>query len=486
MANPKASNPLAALRPGAKLHGFKLIEKLGAGGFGEAWLAENLDHERFALKIPANLEPKVLEALRREVDLFRRLRKSMEQDGSRPPIVYLKHDFLESDPPALAMEYVAGGDLRRAMRGRKPMSYFESLTVIRDVLEALDFAHGRGIIHRDLSPENILFDPSEKRWKVADFGLGRLCASAELSFANSAARSSETAAEDAAIAGKLHYMAPEQRREGTEVGPPADLYALGVIWAQLLTGQMEDGIPPLWQDEAPKQAQGLIKRCVNPDPEKRWPTASTLQKEIDRIEAARPVPPGMVANVISKTPTDKVALPPSEPDFAPVMEEESTSEAIASFILVTLMLVALASAIIAAITVYGAVKPDFSAMWPKPTPAPPTSYRRRRLSTRRVWRGPAAARGHELHLARVQFAQPIAAGSARRPRRPGGNALLGASADSKRQQRRGPAHQSGPRRLPEPARDSLRRHDARARPWTKKAATKAKDGVPFPSPSPSG
>jgi serine/threonine protein kinase len=133
------------LKPGAEYHGYVLIERLGAGGFGEAWLAENLDGEKLALKFPANLDFETLDVLRREVSLYKRLREAMRGDNQRPPIVALKQSLLDADPPALVMEYIAGGDLRRFRQQNdfRPLSFEESLPIVRDILEALAFAHSQ-------------------------------------------------------------------------------------------------------------------------------------------------------------------------------------------------------------------------------------------------------------------------------------------------------------------------------------------------------
>jgi serine/threonine protein kinase len=266
------------LTPGAFLHGYQLRERLGAGGFGEVWRAESPEGEILALKVSRRLEADALATLRREVELFRLLRPNADQK-ERGPVVALKRDLLSDAPPALVMEYMAGGDLRRWMQARlmRPLALAESLSIVRDVLEALEFARVRGVVHRDLSPENILLDLTDYRWKLADFGLGFLQAETELSLVRSGA-STELSTR---LAGKLRYMAPEVQR-GEQATASADLYALGVAWAQLLLGSMEGGLPANWAKRVPPEARPLLERCLEDSPADRWDTAGELLEALPR------------------------------------------------------------------------------------------------------------------------------------------------------------------------------------------------------------
>lgn len=282
-----AAGPVEPSRflPSQFVHGYELLEKLGEGGFGEAWLATDGEGRRVVLKFPAALGGAgALAALRREVEVFERLSAEFDP-AAPPPIVPLLADMLERDPPALVMEHMAGGDLRQYMRiqgGPVPVS--STNRIVADILQALKFAHARGVAHRDLSPENVLFDNVDYRWKVADFGLARLAIQNELSLE----RSGRTANATAAIAGKLHYMAPETAGGSETAGPPADIYALGVIWAQLLTGDGEAGLPAHWHQEiADEKSRDRVATCLLRDPAKR-PTAVDLlrprgKRWLDRV-----------------------------------------------------------------------------------------------------------------------------------------------------------------------------------------------------------
>jgi hypothetical protein len=309
MTTPPREFRTEEIRAGLEIHGYLLRERLGTGGFGEVWLAENLDRETFALKLGRRVCPTALEALRRELDVFRRLRRDMAD--ARPPIVGLKHNLLNADPPALVMEYVSGGDLRAFARRRGsgyPASPAEADAIMRDILDALAFVHDRGVSHRDLSPENVLYHEGERRWKVADFGLGAI-AETELSFL----RTGRSKQLSGSVAGKLDYMAPE-RRAGGEAGPAADLYAAGVIWAWLMAGSAHLlGLPANWSFQIPAARVPILTRCLEADPKKRWPSARALREALDEACPPDAEEPQMPSGAVS---TGRRVVAPETPSAA--------------------------------------------------------------------------------------------------------------------------------------------------------------------------
>jgi serine/threonine protein kinase len=273
-----------SFEPGQFVRGYRLIEFLGAGGFGEAWLAQSPHGgERVALKMARPERPGAAEALRREAEIFERLR--WDKQWQDPPLILLHQAFLDEEdgPPALVLEYAAGGNLRQWMKKRQgqPVPWQHTLRMIQSIVIALDWAHERGVIHRDLSPENILFDPKTDRWKVADFGAGTMeeaIREERVSFERSGGKSTVLAP---GIAGKLDYMAPEVRR-GEEATYRADFYALGVIWVQLLVGDMDAGLPALWMRQVPPHLLPSLETCLETHPSQRWPAAGKLSLEITR------------------------------------------------------------------------------------------------------------------------------------------------------------------------------------------------------------
>src|SRR3712207_138409 len=128
----------------------------------------------------------------------------------------------ESGTYYMAMEYVPGGTLKERIKGEGPLNPGEAAGIASRVAEALAVAHERGIVHRDIKPQNVLLTASGSEAKVADFGIAR-------------AVSSRTMTETNLVLGTAAYMSPEQVR-GERVGPASDLYSLGVVLYEMLTG----------------------------------------------------------------------------------------------------------------------------------------------------------------------------------------------------------------------------------------------------------
>ena len=232
-------------RAGRRVGEWVLESLRGAGGFGEVWLARHhvWADQRAAVKLPTH--PAYVRSLQREGGFAHRL----EHPGIVRPLGM--DPFAET--PYLVMEYVPGLDLRRYLQLVKKMSPEATTQVLRQVLEALAYAHAAGVIHQDVKPENILLheralagDPGfalEGTVKITDFGLGKAEAAAEdaqrgqKSIVFSTDASSPGAQQ---LAGSLDYMAPEQRGGG-EIDARADLYACGVLLYEMLTGERPAG-----------------------------------------------------------------------------------------------------------------------------------------------------------------------------------------------------------------------------------------------------
>jgi TPR repeat protein len=260
--------------PGAEIHGHILMERLGEGVFGETWLAENLDRERFVLKfLASDAGPEALDAARRAAARYRRMRAALEDGEARPPLAALKQSFLNTALPALAFERVAGANLARFRRDRgfQPMDFWQSLEIVRDILRALGFAHSQGVEHLGLTPRNVLFDPAAGgRWKVTDFGL-----------AAARAGQSTTRSGDAAA-----YLAPERRRGAIE-DPEAseDIYSLGALWAETLCGGEAPGAPLDWAKRVPAEAVPFLAGCLDSDPTLRWSSRDLLREVRAKLDA---------------------------------------------------------------------------------------------------------------------------------------------------------------------------------------------------------
>jgi serine/threonine protein kinase len=264
--------PIGTLLPGTSYH---LEELLGIGGFGAVYKARNrFEQNQPPRAIKFCLDSSMLSTLHRERAFFDRLMNAGGQDWSER-IVRLYGYALDVQPPFLVYEYVPGGDLtshlnaqrRKTGRGFRPAVAFE---LARQVAEALAFAHEKGLAHRDLKPANILV--SGATIKLTDFGIGAVVAAAIArgNFLSGSITHLSSAVDRASLfrgSGTPLYMSAEQRR-GEEPDPRHDLYSLGVVWYQLLVGDVTRELHPGWPDELIEEFQvpqthiELIQRCV--------------------------------------------------------------------------------------------------------------------------------------------------------------------------------------------------------------------------------
>jgi MFS family permease len=192
------------------------------------------------------------------------------------------------------MEFVDGVNLRQLLtHGR--ISPREALAVVPQICDALQFAHDQGIVHRDIKPENILLD-RRGRVKVADFGLAKIVANAPGNAEFASRRPVETGTDPAqASAGELteagkvmgtpQYMSPEQLRAPAEVDHRADIYALGVVFYQMLTGELpgETLEPPSRKVEIDVRLDEVVLRALAHNPELRYQQASFLKTQVETI-----------------------------------------------------------------------------------------------------------------------------------------------------------------------------------------------------------
>jgi formylglycine-generating enzyme required for sulfatase activity/serine/threonine protein kinase len=272
-----------------------LAELLGLGGFGEVWRADNPHLPSVALKFC--LDASAARTLRNEAELLGRVATF----GRHPGIVTLLDTALASDPPCLKYEYVPGGDLAALIQQWHaqpvPTLHPQVTGLMADLAAIVSFAHRLSppIVHRDLKPANILVQNGESgkvQVRVADFGIGGVAtrraredASTVTSrglFLTSALRGSCTPL----------YASPQQMR-GEDPDPRDDVYSLGVIWMQLLTGDLTTGATPDWRDEladrkVPDDVVSILAGCLAHRPEKRPADAAVLA---ERIAPLLPPPP---------------------------------------------------------------------------------------------------------------------------------------------------------------------------------------------------
>jgi tRNA A-37 threonylcarbamoyl transferase component Bud32 len=272
----------------------EIIERLGRGGMGVVYKARQPRLNRLvALKILAperEKDPAFAGRFEKEAQALARL--------SHPNIVTV-HDFGQAGGMYyLLMEFVDGVTLRQLLNASR-VSAREALAIVPQICDALQFAHDHGIVHRDIKPENILLDRLG-RVKVADFGLAKLVGSNEPLTPSLSPSDGERVAkpgegnpvrtEAGKVMGTPQYMAPEQTSHPAEVDHRADIYALGVVFYQMLTGEL-----PGKRLEAPsKKVQidvrldEIVMRALEQKPELRYQQASVLKTQVETISATAP------------------------------------------------------------------------------------------------------------------------------------------------------------------------------------------------------
>lgn len=248
----------------------ELLNTVGSGGMGAVYRARQLRLDRIvALKImPSEFgqDPTFAERFAREAQAMARL--------SHPNIV-LVFDFGEANGmPYLVMEFVDGVDLRNAIQSGKVQPE-QAVKIIPQICDALQYAHDIGIVHRDIKPENVLLD-NTGRVKIADFGLAKLLGTDGAKFTLTGSRQ---------VMGTPHYMAPEQMDHPNQVDHRADIYALGVVFYELLTGELPRGrfAPPSQKAAVDARLDQVVNKTLESEPDRRYQTAGELKTDVDAL-----------------------------------------------------------------------------------------------------------------------------------------------------------------------------------------------------------
>jgi serine/threonine protein kinase len=272
---------LAKLFPQLEILGF-----VGQGGMGAVYKARQKELDRVvALKIlPPGIsqDPSFAERFTREAKALAKL--------NHPGVVTL-YEFGRADGLFFfLMEFVDGVSMRHLLEVER-LSSREALAIVPQICDALQYAHDQGIVHRDIKPENILLD-RQGRVKVADFGLAKIVESGDSpprrpSEGEQAATPAVSAAMTAAgkVMGTPQYMAPEQREHPTEVDHRADIYSLGVVFYQMLTGELPGKPiePPSRKVQVDVRLDEVVLRALQQKPELRYQQASVLKTQIETI-----------------------------------------------------------------------------------------------------------------------------------------------------------------------------------------------------------
>ena len=259
---------------------YRIMRKLGSGGMADVYLAEDEElGRRVAIKILNDKyapDDQFVERFRREAKNAAGL--------SHPNIVSIYDRGEAEGTYYIAMEYLDGRSLKELVVARGPLPIPDAIAATRQVLAALRFAHRKGVVHRDIKPHNVMAD-ADGRLKVTDFGIARAGVS--------------QMTEAGSIIGTAQYLSPEQAR-GAPVDQRSDLYSIGVVLYEMLTGQVpftgETPVeiamkhlsdtprpPSLLRPDIPPDLDMVVLRALAKNPEDRFQTAEEMDAELERV-----------------------------------------------------------------------------------------------------------------------------------------------------------------------------------------------------------
>jgi WD40 repeat protein/serine/threonine protein kinase len=266
--------------------GYEVLGLLGEGGMGVVYRARQVGLDRLvALKLLRGGSSKRLARFRAEALADARLQ--------HPHVVQIFEIGEHQGQPYLALELLEGGSLEAKLAGQ-PQAPRDAATLVCVLARAIQYAHSRGIVHRDLKPSNVLFT-AEGTAKIADFGLAKFL------------EATEGQTQEGDLVGTPRYMAPEQTSGAPEaVGPAADVYSLGVILYELLTGRAplqaptpvetlllvrsQEPLPPSrLLPRLPRDLETICLKCLQKEPRRRYASAQDLVDDLERFLGGKPV-----------------------------------------------------------------------------------------------------------------------------------------------------------------------------------------------------
>jgi tRNA A-37 threonylcarbamoyl transferase component Bud32 len=279
---------------------YRISEPLGRGGMASVYKAYEAALDRYvAVKVlPGEFlhDETFAERFRREAKVVARL--------EHPNIIPIHAFGIEGGIPWMAMRLISGGALSTLLRGGR-LTHERIITILRGAADALDYAHGKGVVHRDVKPQNILLDEAERVY-LADFGIAKMV------------EGSGALTQTGMITGTPHYMAPEQAT-GQPVDQRVDIYALGVVAYEMLTGRVPfaadtpvavlikhatEPMPIPHPSTVPEPLVRALLKGMAKKPEERWPTAGAFVRALE--EGLAEVPTAVIP--VAATATAAVAL----------------------------------------------------------------------------------------------------------------------------------------------------------------------------------
>jgi serine/threonine protein kinase len=305
-----------------RIGNYKLERRIGKGGSGgEVWLARHrsLEGRQVAIKLIVSNDDELIERFTREANITSRLRHEhiiqIYDHGEQPPYYYT------------VMEYVSGGALRDWLQGGKPLPLDLALQIFRCAGAALDYAHTNGVIHRDVSPGNILIEPEASRVLLTDFGIAREPGKAGLTTISR-------------VMGTPGYLSPEHARSATAVTYLSDIYSLGIVLFEMLSGKRPwehnpgagpdaDGgsfaDPRTLRDvgvtHLPPDVERVIQTMLAFESPKRYPNALAAVVDLERIMTRHSSPTQIVGQRSNPTKTVAPATNTPAVDVEPTTVE---------------------------------------------------------------------------------------------------------------------------------------------------------------------
>jgi serine/threonine-protein kinase len=287
-------NPLAERLAHVLEGAYTLEGEIGRGGMGVVFLARDLAlNRRVAIKV---LPPEL--AFRQEIKTRFMREAQTAARLSHPHIVPIHAVGDEGGLVYFVMGYVDGESLAARLRRRHALPPEEVRRIMKETADALGMAHAMGVVHRDIKPDNILLEGTRRRVMVTDFGIAKALSQA----------APGTLTGTGIAIGTPHYMSPEQAAGEREIDARSDLYALGVVAYEMATGELPFHAPTVpgilmkhisevapdikrSRPELPDDLATCIMRCLEKDPESRWPTAESLVRALDSRTAGPYRPP---------------------------------------------------------------------------------------------------------------------------------------------------------------------------------------------------